>query len=92
MSLTLLKIGTKHYWRDETTRCYRAIDNPHQTIAFDSIPAPDATPQRAHTPGPVEAPYYCAACGQSFVGPCNCQNTPEAANAHRRKNAPSLEP
>ena len=91
MTITLLKIGTKHYWRDETTRCYRAVENPAQIVPFDDEAGPAIAHHKQAPDGPTEAPYFCTACGEYFVGACNCQNTPEA-HAHRAKPSRTPEP
>jgi hypothetical protein len=89
---TLVRLGSRYYWRDDAAGCFIPLHNPASRISFALAESAHVRfePVACATDMPLtlgHRAYACDDCRESFTAACHCHNTPEADDRrHRRKS------
>jgi len=79
---TLVKLGTRYYWRDDEARRFIPLHNPAAPVSFGQAesahvrfePVPCATDMPLTV---TQRAFHCDDCREAFTTACHCGNTPE---------------
>jgi hypothetical protein len=86
---TLVRLGTRYYWRDDAAGCLIPLHDPHARIPFALAESAHVRFERvacaADQPLTLgDRAYTCDDCRESFTTACHCHNTPEPDHRPRR--------
>jgi hypothetical protein len=89
---TLVRLGTRYYWRDDEDRCFIPLHNPAARIPFSLAESAHVRfePVACATDLPLtlgQRAYTCDDCRESFAAACHCNNTPQPDHRLRRRKS-----